>query len=366
VVQKTVSHYKIIKKLGGGGMGEVYKAEDTRLGRHVALKFLPEKYTQDRLALERFEREARAASALDHPNICAIYDIGEYERQPYIVMQYLKGRTLRQIIGKEPLDTDLLIDIARQVATGLEKAHEKGIIHRDIKPANIIITEDGLAKIVDFGLAKLGAERRESAEDQRTSPGSAVGTTLYMSPEQVRGEELTARSDLFSLGVILYEAATGRLPYVGSTAGAVYDEILHKTPISPVRINPEIPDELEHIINKCLEKDEELRYQSASELLADLKRLARDSDLSLTPARFAKPPRDNTRLIAKVLGGLGAVIVLASVWWSSGFFHSSPIEASVGVVPFENASGEANQAALADGLTEHIVARLSKISGLSG
>ncbi len=346
-------------------MGEVYKAKDTRLGRYVALKFLPEKFTRDRLALERFEREARAASALDHPNICIIHDIGEYESQPYIVMQYLEGRTLRQMIGKKPLEIDLIVDIAKQVATGLEKAHSKGIVHRDIKPANIIVTEDGLAKIVDFGLAKLSAEQRSAAQDQMTSPGSAVGTTLYMSPEQVRGEELSPRSDLFSLGVILYEAATGKLPYTGTTSGAVYDEILHKTPVSPVRINPEIPDELEHIIKKCLEKNQELRYQSASELLADLKRLSRDTDLSLTAARVPSPPRDITALIAKVLGAAGGLMVLISILWLSGVFQSPPPNASVGVIPFENASGDVAQDALADGLTEDIVAQLSRISGLN-
>jgi len=364
VVRKTVSHYKIIKKLGGGGMGEVYKAEDTRLGRYVALKFLPEKYTKDRLALERFEREARAASALEHPNICTIHDIGEHESQPFIVMQYLEGKTLRQIMGKKPLETDLVIDFAKQIVAGLEKAHSMGIIHRDIKPANIIVTEDGLAKIVDFGLAKLSAERRAEAEDQMTSPGSAVGTTLYMSPEQVRGENLTPRSDLFSLGVILYEASTGRLPYSGTTAGAVYEEILHKTPIRPVRINPEVSDDLEHIINKCLEKDAELRYQSASELLADLKRLSRDTDRFTIPVTVT-PSEDKSLQIAKLLGVVGGIIVLASLLWSSGLFQSAPVDASVGVVPFENASGEPAQDAFADGLTEDIVAQLSKISGLN-
>lgn len=364
VVQKIVSHYKIIKKLGGGGMGEVYKAKDTRLGRYVALKFLPEKFTQDRLALERFEREARAASALDHPNICVIYDIGEHESQPYIVMQYLEGETLRQIIGKKPLETDRIIDFAKQLATGLEKAHSQGIIHRDIKPANVIITEDGLAKIVDFGLAKLSAERK-AVEKQMTSPGSTVGTAFYMSPEQVRGEVLTAGSDLFSLGVILYEAATGRLPYLGTSSGAVYEEILHKKPISPIRINPEIPDELDHIINKCLEKDKELRYQSAGELLADLKRLSRDTDRFPIPAAFSRTPRDWTKVTSIALGVIGAAIVLVSILLSTGLFESATANASVGVVPFVNVSGERDQEALADGLTEDIVVQLSKISGLS-
>lgn len=346
-------------------MGEVYKAEDTRLGRNVALKFLPEKYTHDRLALERFEREARAASALDHPNICTIHDIGEHESQPFIVMQYLEGQTLRQMIGKNPLDSDLIVDIAKQVATGLEKAHEKGIIHRDIKPANVIITEDGLAKILDFGLAKLSADRQASVQDQMTSPGSAVGTALYMSPEQVRGEELSPGSDLFSLGVILYEAATGRLPYTGTTSSAVYDEILHKPPVSPIRINPDVPDELEHIIRKCLEKDEELRYQSARELLADLKRFSRDTDSFSIPTQFASPPKDWTKIIAVGMAVVGGIIVLASLFWSTDLFRTPPADASVGVVPFANDSGDTTQDALADGLTEDIVAQLSKISGLS-
>ena len=371
MVQKTVSHYKILKKLGVGGMGEVYKAEDTRLGRNVALKFLPEKYSQDRLALERFERESRAASALDHPNICTIHDVGEFEGQPFIVMQYLEGQTLRQIIGKKPLAVDQILDIGAQVATGLEKAHAQGIIHRDIKPANVIMTADGLAKILDFGLAKLSAEQpsKTPSEDSRTNPGSAVGTTLYMSPEQVRGDDLTTRTDLFALGVILYEMATGRLPYMGTTAGAVHDEILNKAPIPPVRINPEIPDDLERIIDKCLEKDPDLRYQSARELLADLKRLSRDSDLSLTPTPMSTatslPWTPGIDPLWKALGALAVVAVVTVALWYSGMFETAPVGTSVGVLPFENDSGEAAQEALADGLTEDIVAQLSKISGLS-
>ncbi|UCF36492.1 MAG: protein kinase [Acidobacteriota bacterium] len=368
LVRKTVSHYKILKKIGAGGMSEVYKAEDTRLGRNVALKFLPVKFAQDRLALERFTREARAASALDHPNICTIHDVGEHEGQPFIVMQFLEGRTLRELIKRAPFEIEQILDISIQVSSALDKAHEKGIIHRDIKTGNIILTHDGLAKILDFGLAKLNEEQSSTPDDRKTSPGVPIGTTLYMSPEQVRAEELTPRTDLFSLGVIIYEMATGRLPYSGTTSGAVFDEILNKAPISPVRINPHIPDALEHIILKCLEKDPELRYQSARELLADLRRLSRDSGRSLTDSSptltlaKTKPQRGLSWQQTAAIAALLSAFFLA--WWM-GVFDPSPVDASVGVIPFSNSSGDANQEALADGLTEDIVAQLSKISGLS-
>jgi serine/threonine protein kinase/tetratricopeptide (TPR) repeat protein len=368
VLRKTVSHYKILKKLGEGGMGEVYKAEDTRLGRNVVLKFLPEKFSKDRLALERFAREARSAGALDHPSICTIYDVGEYEGQPFIVMQYLEGKTLREALKKAPFDIDQILNIGIQIAAGLEKAHDLDIIHRDIKPANIILTKDGRAKILDFGLAKLSAEQQSSPEDHMTSPGSAVGTTLYMSPEQVRGDHLSTRSDLFSLGVILYQMATGRLPYAGTTAGAVFDEILNKTPMSPVRINPDLPDELERIISKCMEKEEDLRYQSTRELLADLKRFSRDSGRPLTSTSGGPlPPRPTTRRPWWFGPGvaLGVLILATALAWYFGAFSSAPVSTSVGVVPFTNSSGDTTQEALADGLTEDIVANLSRISGLS-
>ncbi len=364
MVGKTVSHYKIIKKLGGGGMGEVYKAEDTRLGRMVALKLLPEQFLEDRHALGRFQTEARAASALNHPNICTIYDFAEDQGQPFIAMELLEGQTLREVIRKAPLDIDQILDIGTQVATGLEKAHERGIIHRDIKPANIILTQYGHAKILDFGMAKLSEEQPPVVEERLTTPGSPMGTVVYMSPEQVRGEELDTRTDLFSLGMVLYEMTTGQLPFTGTTSGAVFDEILHQAPIPPVRINPETPDELEHIINKCLEKDPDFRYQSATDLLADLKRLSRASDSALLP--FVTPPAKAKFGLDWRLGPVVAALIgLAIVLWSSGIFESPPVDTSIGVVPFENASGDSTQEALADGLTEDIVANLSKISGLS-